>query len=256
MATSNVYSSATYTHRINYYANGGGTVPSQNHNSKSSSSSSCTVKTTISSTTPTRTGYRFLGYAKTASGSVAYQPGGSISHTFSRSATFDHSVSTVVGGVEYTTNYYTSSNKSYNSSLYAIWEASISTVSTTNGTLGTAQTITITRNSSSYTHTLKYKFGSATGTIGTGIATSKSWTPSTSLAAQFPSAKSGTCTITCETYSGSTLLGSSTTTCTLTIPSSVCCTVASVAVTETVAGLAAKFGAFVQGKSKAMCSPS
>lgn len=134
--------------------------------------------------------------------------------------------------------------------LFPVWTATKSTVSTTNGTLNTAQTITITRSNNSYTHTLTYAYGSATGTIATGVATSYSWTPPLSLASQFPSAKSGTCTITCTTYNGSTNLGSSTTTCTLTIPSSVCCTVNSVTLAETVAGLNSQFGGFVQGKSK------
>lgn len=134
--------------------------------------------------------------------------------------------------------------------LYPVWTATKSTVSTTNGTLNTAQTITITRSNSSYTHDLTYAYGNTSGTIATGVATSYSWTPPLSLASQFPSAKSGTCTITCTTKSGGTTIGTSTTTCTLTIPSSVCCTVNSVTLAETVAGLNSQFGGFVQGKSK------
>ena len=42
-----------------------------------------------------------------------------------------------------------------------------STLSASNGTLGTAQTLSVTRYSSSYTHTVTYKCGTASGTIAT-----------------------------------------------------------------------------------------
>lgn len=135
--------------------------------------------------------------------------------------------------------------------LYPVWSATTSTITTTNGTLGTQQTITITRYNSSYTHTLSYAYGAATGTIATGVGTSYNWTPPVSLASQFPSAASGTCVITCETFSGATSLGTTATSISLAIPSTVKCTVSGVTLTETVAGINAKFGSFVQGKSKA-----
>lgn len=54
-------------------------------------------------------------------------------------------------------------------------------------TMGSANNITITRASSSFTHTPTYSFGSATGTIATKTSsTSVSWTPPTSLATQIP----------------------------------------------------------------------
>lgn len=84
-----------------------------------------------------------------------------------------------------------------------------SSVSATAVNLGSATTVSISRASSSFTHTLTYSFGSATGTIATKTSsTSVSWTPPLSLANQIPSATSGTCTITCTTYNGSTSIGS------------------------------------------------
>ena len=100
-----------------------------------------------------------------------------------------------------------------------------STVSTTasSNVMGNARTITITRNNSSYTHTLTYEFGSATGTIATKTAnTSVSWTVPTSLAAQVATGSvQSTGTIYCKTYSGDTQIGT-TTSCTFTakIPTS------------------------------------
>lgn len=78
--------------------------------------------------------------------------------------------------------------------------------------IGTNTTITITRDKSSYTHTLTYKFGNATGTIATKTTqTSYVWTPPAStLYAQIPNAVRGYGTITCQTYDGNTLIGSST----------------------------------------------
>ena len=89
-----------------------------------------------------------------------------------------------------------------------------STITTTasSNVMGTARTISIARNSSSYTHTLTYAFGSATGTIATKTtSTSVSWTVPTSLAAQVATGSvQSTGTIYCKTYSGDTQIGSTT----------------------------------------------
>ena len=78
--------------------------------------------------------------------------------------------------------------------------------------IGTNTTITITRDSSSYTHTITYKFGSATGTIATKTTqTSIVWSPAAAtLYAQIPNSVSGYGTITCQTYNGNTLVGTTT----------------------------------------------
>ena len=78
--------------------------------------------------------------------------------------------------------------------------------------IGTNTTISITRDNKSYTHTITYKFGSATGTIATKTTqTSIVWSPTAStLYAQIPNAVSGYGTITCQTYNGNTLVGTTT----------------------------------------------
>lgn len=127
-----------------------------------------------------------------------------------------------------------------------------STVSATNANLGSASTITITRASSSFTHTLTYTFGSATGTIvSKTTSTSYSWTPALTLANQIPKAVSGSCTITCDTYSGSTKVGSKTCTLTLTLPSSVKPTITSLTAARVDGDVPATWGIYVQSKSKA-----
>ncbi|HEL0548255.1 TPA: pilus assembly protein [Streptococcus equi subsp. zooepidemicus] len=127
-----------------------------------------------------------------------------------------------------------------------------STVSATNANLGSASTITITRASSSFTHTLTYAFGSTTGTIvSKTTSTSYSWTPALTLASQIPNAVSGTCTITCDTYSGSTKVGTKTCTLTLTVPSSVKPTITSLTATRVDGDVPAAWAIYVQSKSKA-----
>ena len=127
-----------------------------------------------------------------------------------------------------------------------------SSISASNVTMGSATTITITRASSSFTHTIKYTFGSASGTIATKTtSTSVSWTPAISLANQIPKAISGTCTITCETYSGSTKVGSKTCTLTLSVPSSVKPTISSLGVVRVDGTVPTDWGIYVQSKSKA-----
>lgn len=87
--------------------------------------------------------------------------------------------------------------------------------------MGKGVTINTPAVNSAYRHTLRYAFGGASGTIATGIASSVSWTPPVSLANQIPSATAGSGTIYCDTYSGSTLLGTKSVSITLTVPGSV-----------------------------------
>lgn len=91
-----------------------------------------------------------------------------------------------------------------------------SSVTATNADIESATSININRYSGSFTHTLKYSFGALNGTIVTKTTqTSYGWTVPSSFYAQIPNAISGTCTITCETYSGNTLIGTSS--CTFTV---------------------------------------
>ena len=127
-----------------------------------------------------------------------------------------------------------------------------SSVTATSVNMGSATTITISRASSSFTHTLTYAFGNSTGTITTKTtSTSVSWTPTLTLANQIPSTTSGTCTITCDTYNGSSKIGTKTCTLTLTVPSSVKPTISSLTATRVDGSVPAAWGIYVQSKSKA-----
>lgn len=95
--------------------------------------------------------------------------------------------------------------------------ARASSVAGGSGNIGGTSTITVTRASSSFTHTLRYSFGSLSGNIATGVGTSYTWTIPTSFYAQVPNAKSKTGTIYCDTYNGSTLVGTKSITFTATV---------------------------------------
>lgn len=115
--------------------------------------------------------------------------------------------------------------------------------------MGTAMQITTNRQSTEATHTLRYSFFNESGTIGTNVGDSLSWTPPVSLAAQIPNAASGWGTLYCDTYIGGTLIGTKSVTFTLTVPDSVVPTISAVTFTEATQGVAAKFGAFVRTRS-------
>ena len=118
-------------------------------------------------------------------------------------------------------------------------------------TMGSAGTISISRASSSFTHTLTYSFGSESGTIATKTSsTSVSWTPATSLASQIPNSTSGSCTLTCYTYNGNTLVGTSTATVTLSVPASIKPTITGITATRVDGTVPSSWGIYVQTKSK------
>lgn len=83
-----------------------------------------------------------------------------------------------------------------------------SIISPTSGTIGKQVTITTTNNSSTFTHTLRYEFGTLQGTIVSGAGNSYTWTIPKDFYTQIPNAKSGVGRLLCDTYSGGTLVGS------------------------------------------------
>lgn len=122
-------------------------------------------------------------------------------------------------------------------------------LSATTVEMGKSVTINTPAVNSAYRHTLRYSFGGASGTIATDIASSVSWTPPVSLANQIPSATAGSGTIYCDTYSGSTLLGTKSVSITLTVPGSVVPSAGtlSAALAEDTSGT----GLYVKGMGKA-----
>lgn len=106
------------------------------------------------------------------------------------------------------------------------------------------------RAATNFTHTLRYGFGNLRETIATGVATSHSWTIPMNLANQIGNATSGVGVIWCDTYNGTTLIGTKEVSFTARVPADIKPYFSSITVTEATSGLAAKFGTYVQHKSK------
>lgn len=179
--------------------------------------------------------------ATVTSGNITHNADGTKSVTLS--ATFKIQAS--ISGTRYETI-----TASATVTLNTIPRATQPTVSASSVNMGSAVTISTPRASSSFTHDLAYKFaGSSWTNIATGVGTSHSWTVP-DLASKIPNATSGTVTIRCITKSGSTSIGTKTVLLTAKVPTSVVPTISSVTATEATSGLAAQFGAFIQGKTK------
>ena len=124
-----------------------------------------------------------------------------------------------------------------------------STLSVANGTLDTAQTLTVTRQASSFTHTIIAKCGTASTTIcEKSTSTSISFKPPLSWASQNTTDTTVSVTYTITTYNGSTSVGSNSYTKTCAIPASVKPSV-SVAVSDAM-GYANTYGGYLKGLSK------
>lgn len=127
-----------------------------------------------------------------------------------------------------------------------------SSVSAQSVELGRQSTISIYRAASSFSHTLTYSFGNASGTIVSKItSTSVSWTPPISLASQIPSTTSGNCTITCTTYNGNSSIGTNSCTISLSVPSNIKPTIESLTASRIDGDVPSSWRIYVQTKSKA-----
>lgn len=123
----------------------------------------------------------------------------------------------------------------------------------TGNTIGSGITININRNSTSFTHTLWYSFGSLTWQgIGSSIGTSATFTPPLSICSQVPSSTSGTMTLILRTYNGTTQIGSDVyKTITVYVPSSVVPSISRVTISEANTSVVpSSWGVYVQNKTK------
>lgn len=94
-----------------------------------------------------------------------------------------------------------------------------SSVTVSGSTIGSPLLLTVERANSAFLHTLTYTFGTVTEQIAEqSELISFRWTPPMELCRQIPSAESGVCTVTCDTYSGGKCIGTKTAQVTLTVP--------------------------------------
>lgn len=116
------------------------------------------------------------------------------------------------------------------------------------GEFGDEISIHMNRASSSFTHTVRYQFGSQSGTIATGVGTGTTWVIPLTLMNLIPNAVKGSGTIYVDTYNGSTKIGTKSCGFTATVPASVKPT-CSVSVSDPT-GYSTTYGAYVKGLSK------
>ena len=174
------------TYTVSYNANGGSGAPS-------AQTKTYNVSLTLSATVPTRSGYIFQGWATSSTGAVAYQPSGS-----------------------YTANAAVT--------LYAIWKAANSTLSSVDNTnIGSSGTASWNKIDNSYTYKLVLTYSNAPAVTVNVAANnaSTSFSIPTTWYAYLPNSTSATATATLTTYSGSTALGTSTKTFTVYVASSI-----------------------------------
>ena len=117
-----------------------------------------------------------------------------------------------------------------------------SSVSGQTTAVGSTMAITINRSSSSFTHTLRYGFGTKSGTIATNVGANYSWAVPENFAEEMPSSTSARGTIWCDTYSGSTKIGTSSYIFTVTVPDSMKPTLTSISLVDTNAKVASLLG--------------
>lgn len=141
--------------------------------------------------------------------------------------------------------------KSQTLTLDTIPRATQHSISASSADMGAKVTISCPRAVSGFTHDLAYKIPGDDYyiAIDTGVGTSYSWTIP-DRATSIPNDTSVQMTVRCITKNGSTTIGTKYDYITAKVPTSVIPTISSVATAETVSGLAAQFGAFVQTKSK------
>lgn len=157
------------------------------------------------------------------------------SKTVTVSATFTNNISPSSGSASGSVNLTTIPRKS--------------TLSVSNGTLGTAQTLTVARQSTAFTHTVKYSCGGYSGTIcAKSTAESLSFTPLLEFANGAPNGKTVYVSFTIETFNGNTSLDTNSYGAQYNIPNNV---IPSVEIaTSDPTGYKNKYGAFIQGHSK------
>nr|DAR89743.1 MAG TPA: protein of unknown function DUF859 [Caudoviricetes sp.] len=93
-----------------------------------------------------------------------------------------------------------------------------SSVNVSSGVIGNLITININRHSPSFKHTIRYEWAGKTGTIASYVDTSTTWFLPLDFLNDLENSSSGTGTIYVDTYSGSTRVGTQSTTFTASVP--------------------------------------
>lgn len=200
------------------------------------------VKKTWASAAIENSGGVTVKLATVTSDAIAHNADGTKSITIS--ATFN--IRATISGT-----YYSTITASATINLDTIPRATQPTLSASSANMGDTVTINCPRASSAFLHDLAYSFaGSDWVKIEHDVATTCSFKVP-DLATSVPNATSGTMTIRCITLnSNGAEIGRKTVLLTAKVPTNVVPTISGVTTAEATAGIAARFGAFIGGKSK------
>lgn len=193
------------------------------------------------------------GVTKTAS--VSHSKGGSVTKTFTFENIQHNNDGTKTVAWSWSCNTGTSVlgtiSASGNRTLQVVPRASAIDFDSDPAELGSALTISLTKYIEGSTDELSFEIGDTSGVIGTTDQDMYIWTPPITLADEITDSTTKTCLIYCTTYDGDTLIGTSTATLTLEVPSSVVPSVSIGTLTEAdVTMQSLDWGVFVQNKSK------
>ena len=138
---------------------------------------------------------------------------------------------------------------------FGVWLSTIpraSSISGINGnTFGSPVTVSISRASDSFYHTVIYERPDGNQiTVGTSIGTSCTFTPHINDCNYVTNSIAGTAKIIVHTYSGGTYIGTASSAFTIYVPSSVVPTISSVSLSEAIPDILEQFSSYIQGKSK------
>lgn len=168
----------------------------------------------------------YLNGSKKHLGSVQF----TVSHNADGTKTAGIGLSSNMSNINYANLSFGNASGSWNHGLATIPRSS--SISFETRTIGSPLAITINRASSSFTHTLRWAWGSRSGTIASGLTTSASWTIPMDFCNEIPNNVSGSGTIFVDTYSGSTNIGTQSKQFTANVPDSVIPTLSSISVVE------------------------
>ena len=152
--------------------------------------------------------------------------------------------------------YYDSITASATVTLDTIARTSTFSASASSVAIGQSLTFSINRASSAFTHRLRYTLSGTSGTIATGVATSITWYLPIDLCHALPSSTSGNMVVYCDTYNGSTLIGTASLSVTATVPASVVPTITGAAMKEGGSGVPDGWGIYLAGISQLSVSVS
>lgn len=117
--------------------------------------------------------------------------------------------------------------------------------------LGQKITINCPRASSSFSHTLRYEWSGKKGVIATGVGTSYTWTVPLDFVRDIPNSSQQNLGIVCETYNGSSFIGTKRAYASMKVPASIVPRIDSIAVSEAVSKVKNNFTKYVRGMSQA-----